>query len=550
VRHFGLFATASGGVARLRELILTMAVQGNLVQQEPKDEPASNVLERIRSKRDQLVAQGYIKRVKSEGSSEVRDPPFGAPSGWEWVCAGDVCSVITDGDHQAPPKADSGVPFLVIGDVRDGSVGLDTATRFVPQEYFDGLDWAKKPLLGDVLYTTVGSLGIPVPIVRQESFCFQRHIALFRPGLTELQGFLTLALQSRLAFDQAERGATGIAQKTVPLSLLRKLQLPLPPLAEQLRIVSRVDELMKLCDALEQSGRLADEEHSQLTSTLFDALAASESAHVLAENWQRVAEHFDLLLDRPEALAGLEQTILHLAVRGQLAPQIGNEESAQVLLERIALLKSPARGKSGATVVPREDLSAAAPFELPDSWAWASFGDVARIASNLVQPALHASAWQIAPDCIEKGTGKLLARRTVRESEVTSANHSFSAGQILYSKIRPSLSKAVIVDFAGLCSADMYPIEARIDSRFLLLVMLSQVFLDQVKEAENRVKMPKLNQEALNRFLVPVPPVAEQRRIVARVEELRKLSAGLHECLKQARETQSRLADALVAEVT
>ena len=108
-----------------------------------------------------------------------------------------------------------------------------------------------------------------------------------------------------------------------------------PPLAEQHRIVARVEELMKLCDAMEQNGRLADEQHARLTSTLFDALATSESAHSLAENWQRVAEHFDLLLDRPEAIDDLERTILQLAVRGLLVVQDSSDERAPALRERI-----------------------------------------------------------------------------------------------------------------------------------------------------------------------------------------------------------------------
>jgi type I restriction enzyme S subunit len=189
VQHFEMLATAYGGVARLRELILALAVSGRLVQQVAADEPASSIVTRVDSSRAQLQVQGCIKPAKRQVAPDKKDYPFELPASWEWVVAADVCVVITDGDHQAPPRAEHGVPFLVIGDVRNGTLELDKATRLVPQSYFDELDWAKRPLPGDVLYTTVGSLGIPVPVVRQESFCFQRHIALFRPGLLELQGF-------------------------------------------------------------------------------------------------------------------------------------------------------------------------------------------------------------------------------------------------------------------------------------------------------------------------------------------------------------------------
>ena len=543
LRGFDLLTRALGGVPKLRALILEFAVQGRLVRQDGSDEPASLLVKRAQAERGLPTGK---RSTRSMGTNDAYEAPL--PGGWCWTSLGEV-------GHISPRN--EATDETVATFVQMSSVPVAMMERHKAEERL----W--RDIKSGFTHFAEGDVGLAkiTPCFENGKSTVFRDLANgIGAGTTELHvvrplggllpEYILIFLKSPGFLRNGEALMTGSAgQKRVPRTYFESTPFPVPPLAEQRRIVARVDELMKLCDALEQSGRLADEQHTRLTSTLFDALATSESAHALAENWQRVAEHFDLLLDRPDAFAGFERTILHLAVRGRLAPQNRDEESAQVLLDRIASLKLSARGRHGVTFDVGEGLNAAAPFEPPDNWAWAYFGDVARIASNLVQPTSHPSAWQIAPDCIEKGTGRLLTRRTVRESEVTSANHSFLAGQILYSKIRPSLSKAVIVDFTGLCSADMYPIEARIDSHFLLLVMLSQVFLDQVKEAENRVKMPKLNQESLNRFLVPVPPLAEQRRIVASVKELRKLSADLHECLKRAWETTSRLADALVAEV-
>jgi type I restriction enzyme S subunit len=323
--------------------------------------------------------------------------------------------------------------------------------------------------------------------------------------------------------------------------------LPLPPLAEQSRIVARVDELMRLCDALEAKGRLEAEQHARLLGTLLSTLTDSSTPEELAANWQRVADHFGLLLDRPEAVDALEQTILQLAVRGLLVPQVSSDQPASSLLEQIRIngaQKKSKRGKVGA--VASEVQPDEVPFEVPELWAWSRFGQVADIASDLVSPTGHGSEWQVAPDCIEKGTGQLLAKRTVADADVKSVNHRFHPGQIIYSKIRPSLSKAVIVDFAGLCSADMYPINSKISTQYLLLVILSRCFLDQVAAAENRVKMPKLNQEALTGFLVPVPPLAEQERIIARVTDLRRLCTDLRQCLSRSIGTQAALAEALI----
>jgi len=160
------------------------------------------------------------------------------------------------------------------------------------------------------------------------------------------------------------------------------------------------------------------------------------------------------------------------------------------------------------------------PFDIPDSWCWARFSSVITIATNLVEPAEFASYPHIAPDNIEKGTGRLLGYRTVQEDKVNSKNHLFSKGQILYSKIRPALQKAVIAPCAGLCSADMYPLESVLDMRYLLCFILSEYFTQEVLKDDTRVKMPKTNKESLSKILVPVPPKFEQIRISDRVQML------------------------------
>ena len=144
-------------------------------------------------------------------------------------------------------------------------------------------------------------------------------------------------------------------------------------------------------------------------------------------------------------------------------------------------------------------------FELPSAWSWARFGSIVSFESELVAPQDFQNFDQVAPDSIEKGTGKLLCRRTVAETGITGPNNRFYAGQILYSKIRPSLSKAVIAEFDGLCSADMYPLGVvGLSKRFLLKVILSEPFLAQVRREENRIKMPKLNIPSLSNFLIAV----------------------------------------------
>ncbi|MEE5994069.1 MAG: restriction endonuclease subunit S [Oscillospiraceae bacterium] len=152
--------------------------------------------------------------------------------------------------------------------------------------------------------------------------------------------------------------------------------------------------------------------------------------------------------------------------------------------------------------------------EIPEEWSVLKFKYVATVKSNLVHPNEYQNYMQVAPDNIEKGTAKLLDCKTVGEIGIESNNHLFYKGQIVYSKIRPVLNKVIIAPFDGLCSADMYPIETTINKYFLVYMMLSDRFLSQVKlVTENRVKMPKINQEELSQILIYLPSADEQQEI-------------------------------------
>ena len=178
--------------------------------------------------------------------------PYALPRGWAWANLQDLFALVTDGDHQAPPKALSGIPFLVIGNLNTGKISLD-ACRFVPLDYYSALDWVKKPTNKDILYTVTGSYGIPIPVQDDHAFCVQRHVAIFKSVESSPVEYLAYLLKSEYAFNYATSMATGIAQKTVPLTGLRKMPVAVPPVNEQRRIVAKIDKLMSLCDRLEQS---------------------------------------------------------------------------------------------------------------------------------------------------------------------------------------------------------------------------------------------------------------------------------------------------------
>lgn len=240
----------------------------------------------------------------------------------------------------------------------------------------------------------------------------------------------------------------------------------------------------------------------------------------------------ELLSTAPGGISLIRRMILELGVRGSLVPQIRGETQFNF---------------SGASRLTKPD---EVERPLPSGWVCATFADICAIETDLVTPEQFLDEPQIGPDCIEKGTGRQIAARTVRGSGVRGPNYRFRAGQILYSKIRPSLSKVLFVDHDGLCSADVYPLRSRVFPRFQVLYMLSEPFLAQVRRAENRVKMPKLNQESLNAFVVAVPPLAEQHRIVAKVDELMALCDRLEARQQDAEAAHTQLVQVLLDRLT
>lgn len=233
--------------------------------------------------------------------------------GWEQQTLAKVCSSITDGDHQAPPQTDSGVPFITISAINDGKLRLEKASRFVPKTYFDSLEPTRRPERGDLLFSVTGSIGIPAQVDTDAPFTFQRHIAILKPNRKLiLSAFLTLVLGDEAMRSQVMAVATGTAQLTVPLGGIRSFVLKLPSLTEQTEIVRRVASLFAIADRIE----------ARLTT-----------ARTLA---QRLA---------PRVLAK--------AFRGELVSQDPSDEPASALLARITSERTIASTSPKNTAVRR-----------------------------------------------------------------------------------------------------------------------------------------------------------------------------------------------------
>lgn len=553
--NLDILATAPGGVARLRELILTLAVQGKLVPQDPADEPASVLLQKIRAEKDRLIAEGKIRRDKPLAEIAEGEKPFEVPEGWEWTSLATIGVINPRND--APDET-------LASFVQMSSIPVEFSAAHVsePRPWKDIKSGFTQFAEGDV-----GVAKITPCFENGKSTVFQNLSNGIGAGTTELhivrplggieRRYVLLFLKTPAFLKDGEAVMTGSAgQKRLPRSYFEGKPFPLPPLAEQSRIVTRVEELMRLCDALEAKGRLEAAQHAQLVSTLLGTLTASATPEELADHWQRVAQHFDLLAGRPAAIDALEQTLLQLAVRGLLVPQDPTDEPASALLQKIRTEKDRliATGhiKRDKPLPPVSDEEK--PFELPVGWEWARLGEV---ADNRLGKMLDKA----------KNTGKrypYLRNTNVqwRHIELDDIKEiSLEAGELEEFRLLPGDLLICEGGYPGRCAIwnepdlEMYFQKAlhRVRPRGGVAVELIAISLESDSKSGNLEQhftgatIKHFVGQALDRYVIPLPPLPEQSRIVARVTALRRLCADLRQRLAERQSVQARLAEALVA---
>jgi type I restriction enzyme S subunit len=385
------------GIKKLRELILDLAVRGLLVPQDPNDEPASALLEKVADKKAELATSGEIKKQKKLMTVGVDDELFKLPVGWSWSRIGEF-SLIGPRNNLDDNLEVSFVPMPLVSTSYKGDHGQEIRL------------WSE--LKKGYTHFSDGDIGLA-----KITPCFENSKASifsnlkngFGAGTTELhiarpflEGinplFILLYLKSPMFLEVGKTKMTGSAgQKRVPKSFFEGNPFPLPPEAEQPRIVAKVDELMALCDQLEQQTEDSLSAHQTLVETLLNALLdvaqsrddSSSKESSFDQAWQRIAEHFDVLFTTEHSIDQLKQTILQLAVMGKLVPQDPNDEPASVLLEKIAAEKERLvkEGKIKKQKPLPEIGKDEKPFELPVGWEWSNLLDLITVMDAGWSPA-------------------------------------------------------------------------------------------------------------------------------------------------------------------
>lgn len=541
------------GIKKLRGLILELAVCGKLVVQNPNDKPASVLLKNITKEKAQLIKKGKIKKQGPLLEISEDEKPFELPVGWEWVRFGTIAQ------HNSGKTLDSGRntgqlrDYITTSNLYWGRFDLDNIRQMPIRD--DELEkcTARK---GDLLICEGGEAGRAAVWPYDHDVCFQNHVHRARV-YGEIDPYYVYRYFEKLnATGEIDLHRKGVGISNMSSKALALIVLPLPPLEEQHRIVAKVDELMALCDQLEQQQTQSIEAHQKLVEILLGTLTRVESRQELSEALTRIASHFDILFTTEQSIDQLKQIILQLAVMGKLVPQDPSDEPASALIENIAkekklLIKEGMIKKQEPLTEISDDEK---PFDLPPGWTWTRLGNL----SSNIHYGYTASA-------IHRGDGIRLLRITDIQNDAVNweavpgcdieddkaKDFLLENDDILIARTGGTIGKSYLVeniDVEAVFASYLIRVK-RIDgvySSFIKTFLGSQVYWHQLYANSMGTGQPNVNATALKGLVFPIPPLSEQYRIVAKVDELMALCDALKARLADAQAIQIHLADAIV----
>lgn len=475
----------------LREKILDLAMRGKLVKQDPNDEPASVLLEKIKAEKAELVKEGKIKKSKPLPEITDDEKPFDIPDSWEWVRLGWI-GTLKNG--KTPKKEDindqGSYPYFKVKDMNNNQVYMNNIENFVNEKYINQLmpkDTIIFPKNGGAVLTAKKRILIQDSlvdlntggIIPNSNISFKYLFYLFR----------NLNIKDYVK---------GSAVPTIDSKKLRETVVPLPPLEEQSRIAAKIAQLFALLRKVESS----TQQYAKLQTLL-------------------------------------KSKVLDLAIRGKLVEQDPNDEPASVLLEKIKAEKEQLikekKIKKSKPLPPISDEEK--PFDIPDSWEWVHVKDITTIGSfKSVSPQnINQGENLIELADIEGNTGRLLNFEKVT-SKVGSNKYRYNQGDVLFAKLRPYLRKVLIAPNNGICTTELLPITGvQTNNTYIYYIFLSDFFFDQISQEMHGVNLPRISPKKLSELIIPLPPIDEQSRIVADIRKLFVLLSKVQEGKKMVK---------------
>ena len=483
----------------LRQKVLDLAIHGKLVPQNQNDESATVLLDKIRAEKAEKIKKGELKADKKDsfifvGSDkrhyeqfadgtvkDIEDEiPFEVPEGWAWCRLGEICSKLVDGDHNPPKGINEKTEYLMISsrNINHNQVEDLENVRYLTKDIFDTENKRTNLQVGDILFTSVGSLGRSCVYAGGLNLCFQRSVTIIHTN--QYNFWLKYYFDSDYYQAYILDNATGTAQLGFYLQQMEKSFIPLPPLAEQERIVSVIKSIFSQIDTLDQNKS-----------------------------------------DLQTAIKQAKSKILDLAIHGKLVSQDPNDEPAEELLKRIATSDNR----------PYKKFEEAVLFEIPKSWSWCYLHTISALLNGdrgenypSKKDYVEYGIPFINAGCLDNGNINYDVANYITEEKYNSLRAGkIQKGDILYC-LRGSLGKTgfVITDNKGAISSSLciFRLNESVIPQYFLYVLNSNAIKVQQKMVDNGTAQPNLSAKDVSNYQIPLPPLAEQYRIVTKIEEL------------------------------
>jgi type I restriction enzyme S subunit len=559
--HFERISEAPDAIARLRRFILDLAVRGKLVEQDPEDESADDLLKEIQARFRRLRIAKMLVPL------ETKEIPFALPGRWRWTRLGVICEKTGSGSTPRGGKeaySETGIPFLRSQNIYNDGLRLADVV-FIDTKTHGRMAGTRVLPCDLLLNITGGSIGrcAKVPVDFEEANVSQ-HVAILRVGLPGVEDFLHVLVLSPYFQSFVDDSQTGAGRGGLPKNRMDAIPIPLPPLAEQRRIVAKVDELMALCDQLEAARQQRQQCRGRLVAASLQRLNQPAADPVSFRNDASFAlQVLPSHTTTPAQIKQLRQTILNLAVQGKLVEQSPEDEPAiSWLLQRVEGNHSRRSRKTVATSV--EGCQDSSISVLPETWLWVVLDDLVLVMD---------SGW--SPQCEDHPRSSIESWGVLKTTAVQSLFFDERYHKELPSNLQPrpqheAREGDILITRAGpknrvgiSCVIDKIEPRLMISDKIIrlrLAVGLSPCFValalnagrssEAVEDAKSGMAVMQMNisQVKLRAVPIPLPPLAEQHRIVAMVDELMALCDQLEQQLSQADQQRRRLLEAVLAE--
>ena len=544
-KNYEFLVDTPNSVEELRELILQLAVKGKLVPQDPNEETAFVLYKKIIADKERLIKEKKIKKSQKLTEIEKEEILFKIPKKWKWIRLNDVgdWGAGSTPDRKKSEYYEGSILWFKSGELNNGYIN-DSEEKITREALKDCSLRLNKP--GDVLIAMYGATIGKVAILEVEATTNQAVCACTCfSGIYNCYLFYLLKAYRR---NFSNQGAGG-AQPNISRQKIIHTVAPLPPYEEQKRIVTKVDQLMALCDELEARQQKKHEQRILLNNAALDKLFTAPTPGEFAQHWQRICDNFDLLYDVPETVGQLRQAIMQLAVQGKLVAQDPGDETIEVVLENIDRNK-----KKDLKPIQEKEI----PYKIPDGWKWIRLGDIFSLKTGATPSTKNPIYWN--------GNIRWLKSGDVNKGEIFDCEGRITEIGMKNSncKILPSDSVLIALNGQGKTRGTVAMLRIEATCNQSLVAMISENkdhFVPEylfnylranymnIRNITGHKQRRGLNMKIISNLLVALPPSNEQKRIVAKINQLMPFCDELEVGLVQAQTDGGKLMEAVVHHV-